>query len=210
MKNTRLNLKYSRRRTRTSFVDNKLSNRFGSDLKFLFWDKFDTALSFNEKTSVDTDLRTLKITQQTLHRDAAAQTIFSLLIWRLTPKVDWSLDKTFKGKVLSEQVRVITPSLQARADINLPAGLKVPFRAKPLTFTNRIIWTTNASFAIKRSKLKKKDNTNLLDISTNADYEIARNLRMTLNGSLQRFWHRFEKEEDFISYAIGTTLTFQF
>ena len=42
------------------------------------------------------------------------------------------------------------------------------------------------------------------------DYEIAKNLRMTLNGSAQRLWHKFLKEEDFISYAFGTTLTFQF
>jgi hypothetical protein len=47
-------------------------------------------------------------------------------------------------------------------------------------------------------------------MNTSGDYEIMKNLRMTLNGSAQRLWHKYLKEEDYISYAFGTTLTFQF
>jgi hypothetical protein len=54
------------------------------------------------------------------------------------------------------------------------------------------------------------DNSKLFSLNTSGDYEIAKNLRMTLNGSAQRLWHKFLKEEDFLAYSFGTTLTFQF
>ena len=38
------------------------------------------------------------------------------------------------------------------------------------------------------------DNSRLFSLSTSGDYEIAKNLRMTLNGSAQRLWHRYLKE----------------
>ena len=46
-------------------------------------------------------------------------------------------------------------------------------------------------------------------VSGGVNAEIAQNLRMTLNGTVQRLWHKFLPDEDFISYQLGTTLTFQ-
>ncbi len=40
--------------------------------------------------------------------------------------------------------------------------------------------------------------------------EIAKNLRMTINGAVSRLRHKFLKEEEFVSYQTGSTLTFQF
>ena len=97
-----------------------------------------------------------------------------------------------------------------RADLTLPRGLRLPGSTKTLLFTNRIIWTTTASLAQRRSPVTVADNSKLFSLNTSGDYEIAKNLRMTLNGSAQRLWHKFLKEEDFIAYAFGTTLTFQF
>ena len=43
-----------------------------------------------------------------------------------------------------------------------------------------------------------------------ADYEAAKNLRLTFNASVQRLWHKYLKQEDQLSYTAGSTLTFQF
>ena len=53
-------------------------------------------------------------------------------------------------------------------------------------------------------------NPKLASLNTSADYELAKNLRMTLNGTVQRLWHVYLPEESFLSYALGTNLTFQF
>ncbi len=125
--------------------------------------------------------------------------------------MDYTKDTTTLGTgVKTQDVEVITPSVLVRADLALPSGLRLPGSAKPLLFTNRIIWTTTASLAQRRSPVTVADNSKLFSLNTSGDYEIAKNLRMTLNGSAQRLWHRFLKEEDFIAYAFGTTLTFQF
>ena len=112
--------------------------------------------------------------------------------------------------MVNSELTQVTPSLLVRADLSLPGGLKLPVLNRTLIFINRIIWTTTASLTRKRSKITENDNSDLLNVTTSADYEIAKNLRMTLNGSLQRLWHKHLKEEDFISYALGSTLTFQF
>ena len=43
-----------------------------------------------------------------------------------------------------------------------------------------------------------------------ADYEAAKNLRLTFNLGLQRLWHKYLKQEEYLSYQAGSTLTFQF
>ena len=83
-------------------------------------------------------------------------------------------------------------------------------RKAALAFTNRIIWTTTLSLAVRDSPITINDNSKLFNLNTSADYEIAKNLRMTLNGAMSRLWHKYLKEEDFISYQFGTVLTFQF
>jgi len=98
----------------------------------------------------------------------------------------------------------------ARADLSLPRGLVLPFMDKPLLFTNRIIWTSTLAMALRSSPITVADNSKLLTFNTSGDYEIAKNLRMTLNGAFSRLWHQFLKKEDYISYQFGTTLTFQF
>ena len=40
--------------------------------------------------------------------------------------------------------------------------------------------------------------------------EIAKNLRMTMNGSASRLWDHFVNQNDYFSYQFGTTMTFQF
>jgi hypothetical protein len=210
MANTLVNVKTSRQTTVTEDVSDQINKALGFDLRFMFIGKFDTAFTVNFKDSTSDDLRTGLETNDTSHQDASLQTTFSVRQWRLTPKIDYTNDTTVNGGVTASSVRVITPSILARGDLNLPAGLKLPFMSKPLIFTNRVIWTNTASLAMRRSDVTVADNSDLLNLSTNADYELATNLRMSVNGSVQRLWHKFLPEEDFLSYQLGTTLTFQF
>jgi hypothetical protein len=53
-------------------------------------------------------------------------------------------------------------------------------------------------------------NTDLASLPTSGDYEIAKNLRLTMNGALSRNWDIYLPQNDYISYSLGTTLTFQF
>ena len=75
---------------------------------------------------------------------------------------------------------------------------------------NRIIWTTTMALAKRISPITVADNSSLFTLNTSGDYEIAKNLRMTMNGGISRLWHRHLKEEEYVSYNFGTTLTFQF
>jgi len=173
--------------------------------------KVDTALSFNLRESKKKDLRINRITQKTSHKDATLQATFDVKKFRFTPKIDYSNDITTLGTgVDSANTTVITPTMLIRADLNLPAGLRIPLTGRTITFTNRIIWTSSLSMALRSSPITIADNFRLFNLNTNADYEISKNLRMALNGGVSRLWHKFLKEDEFISYQFGTTLTFQF
>lgn len=209
--NTQMNFKYSKRTTENVGSNLTTEDSFGTDLRTIVIKRYETLISYNQRKSENKDLRIDANTQNTKHEDATTQVTFDIRKFRITPKIDYTKDTTQLGTgVKTQDVDVITPSILVRADLALPAGLRLPGSAKPLLFTNRIIWTTTASLAQRHSPVTVADNSKLFSLNTSGDYEIAKNLRMTLNGSAQRLWHKFLKEEDFISYAFGTTLTFQF
>jgi len=211
MSNTQMNFKYAIRTTENVGSTRNTEDAFGTDLRTVLLKHYDTTVSYNLRTAKNRDLRVDLNTQKTRHEDTTLQVTFDLRKFRFTPKVDYVQDTTVLGTgVKSQDVEVVTPSLLVRADLALPSGLRLPGSAKPLLFTNRIIWTTTMSLANRRSPVTVADNSRLFSLNTSGDYEIAKNLRMTLNGSAQRLWHRYLKEEDYISYAFGTTLTFQF
>ncbi len=211
MANGQINLKYARRTTEVVATSFSEDDSMGADMRAIIRRRFDTAFTFNIRNSQNKDLRLGLVTQQTHHEDATLQTTFDIGHVRFTPKTDYSLDTARQGTgVQTQHLTVITPSILARADLSLPRGLMMPFTNRTLLFTNRIIWTSTIAMALRSSPVTQADNSKLLNFNTSADYEIAKNLRMTLNGAFSRLWHRFLKEEDFISYQFGTTLTFQF
>ena len=211
MANAQVNLRFARRTTENVGSTFNTEDSVGTDLRTIILKRYDTLVSYNLRSSKNQDLRFQANTQRTRHEDTTVQTTFDWRKFRVTPKVDYSQDSTTLGTgVKTADVEVITPSVLVRADLALPSGLRLPGSARPLLFTNRIIWTTTLSLANRRSPVTVADNSRLFSMNTSGDYEIAKNLRMTLNGSAQRLWHRFLKEEDFIAYAFGTTLTFQF
>ncbi|MDD4004646.1 MAG: hypothetical protein PHW69_05515 [Elusimicrobiaceae bacterium] len=204
------NVKYSRKTTEVIATSLATENTYGVDLRFLAMKKVDSSIIANFINTNTVDLRLNAETASTRHRDASVQGTFNSGKFRLTPKVDYSFDQSYTSAMLSGETTTVTPSLLARADMNLPKGLQLPFMSKPLMFTNRVVWTTTLSFAVKRSQITQADNTNLLSLSTNADYEISKNLRVALNGGLQRLWHKYLPEEEYVSFQAGTTMTLQF
>lgn len=211
MANTQLDLKYSLRTTENVGSSLNTVNSFGTSLHSIVLKKYDSSLSFNMSRTNNKDLLIDANTQNVNHEDASAQVTFDVRKFRVTPKVDYSHDVTALGTgIQSQNLTVITPSILTRADLALPAGLRLPGSSRPLLFTNRIIWTTTLSLANRKSPVSPIDNSRLASLNTSADYELAKNLRMTLNGSAQRLWSLDLPAESFYSYTLGTTLTFQF
>ena len=211
MNNTQMNLKYSAHKTDTVGQTIATDWSLGSDLRSILFKKFDTLLSFNERMTNTRDVFADANTQRTSHQDATAQVTFNLRKFSLTPKTDYSRDITKIGTgVKTADDLIVTPSLLARADLSLPRGLHLPGSTKTLLFTNRVIWTTTLSLTVRRSPVTEENNSKLLTLNTSADYELAKNLRMTLNGAASRLWHDYLAQEDYLSYQFGSTLTFQF
>ena len=211
MANTQMNFKYSLRKTETVGATLNTVNSFGTDIRSVIRKKFDTSLNFNMALTTNKDLQVDANTQKITHQDASGQVTFDVRKFRFTPKIDYSRDVTVLGTgIQSQNLTVLTPSILARADLALPAGLRLPGSSRPLLFTNRVIWTTTLSVAHRQSPVSPIDNANLGSLNTSADYELAKNLRMTLNGSAQRQWSLDLPAESFYSFTLGTTLTFQF
>ncbi len=206
-----VNLKYTRRVTETVNTTRDNENSYGTDLRFNIRRYFDSAISGNIKNTTSRSLTLGADTSRTEHKDATIQTTFDIKKLRLTPKIDFSNDRTIGADgVATLDQRKITPSILTRLDMNLPKGLKLPFFSNPFLLTNRVVWTTTLSYQMLRSPVTVADNSNLLDLSTSADYEISKNLRLTLNGAAQRLWHLYLPQEDYMSYSAGSTLTLQF
>jgi hypothetical protein len=211
MANTQMDFKYSLRTTENVGATLNTINSFGTDLRSVILKKYDTSLNFNMALTNNEDLQVGANTQNIRHQDASGQVTFDVRKFRLTPKIDYSRDETMLGTgIQSQNLTVITPSILARADLALPAGIRLPGSSRPLLFTNRIIWTTTLSLAHRESPISPIDNSNLASLNTSADYELAKNLRMTINGAAQRQWSLDLPVDSFYSFTLGTTLTFQF
>jgi hypothetical protein len=206
-----INLKYSKNTNESKAVSLDASNTYGADLRFKLLNWMDTATSYNLRLADRKDLRVNQLTQTTRHNDATLQGTFNYRKFLFTPKVDYISDKgTGALGVVTQNTITITPSLLLKSDFQLPKGLKLPFMKKVVIFTNRIVWTTTMSYAIKKSPITIADNNRLFSLNSSADYEAAKNLRLTFNAGLQRLWHRYLKQEEYIAYQAGSTLTFQF
>lgn len=206
-----MNVKFSNNTNETKLVSLDLTRSYGMDLRFRLLEKVDASLSYNHRFTQREDLRLKQITQQTEHHDATIQGTFEHKKFRFTPKLDFAVDygKTGLG-VVNQDLTVITPSLLLKTDFQAPKGLRLPFMKQAMVFSNRIIWTTTLSYALRKSPVTVSENTRLFSLNSSADYEAAKNLRLTFNASVQRLWHKYLKQEDYLSYTAGSTLTFQF
>lgn len=210
-KSATLNFKFSKNMKENINVDIEQSSNYGTDLRFKFLNFLDTAISYNLRLSEKKDLRINQTLSNTKHNDATLQGTFDIKKFRFTPKVDYASDFTESGLgVATQDSMSLTPSVLMRSDFTIPKGLRLPFMKNIIAFTNRIIWTTTLSYAIKKSPITQADNSRLFSLNTTSDYEATKNLRIALNASVQRLWHKYLKQEEYFSYQIGSSVTFQF
>ncbi|MCX5786839.1 MAG: hypothetical protein NTX59_14245 [Elusimicrobia bacterium] len=209
--NATINLKYSHNKNESVNISLADADTYGMDMRFKLLNYMDTALSYNLRTADTKDLHAGKLVQSSVHNDATLQGTLDYKKFRFTPKVDYVSDVA-KGAlgVVNQNTVTLTPSLLIKTDLQIPKGLKLPFFKDTMVLTNRIVWTTTLSYAIKTSPITIADNNRLFSLNSSADYELATNLRMTFNLGLQRLWHKYLKEEEYLSYQAGSTMTFQF
>ncbi len=209
--NATVNLKYSANTNESKTISLDTSKSYGMDLRFKLLNYMDTAMSLNRRLTDKEDLRINQRVSRSVHQDITLQGTFDYKKFHFTPKIDYVND-TAKGAlgVVTQDTTAITPSLLMKSDFQIPKGLKLPFMKNPIIFTNRIIWTTTLSYAFRKSPVTVAENTRLFSLNTSADYEAAKNLRLTFNAGLQRLWNKYLRQDDYFSYQFGSTLTFQF
>ncbi len=210
---TNLKIKYSNIKSETINTSESDNKTFGTDLRFLLMNTFDTNLSYTQSTTDKDDLKNDVPLSAYLRRDFTAQTSFTYKKMRITPKFTYILDSkkelTNQTLAMVTQVKETVPAITFKLDFNLPHGFKLPFTSKQYLTTNRVIWTTNLSYSRRRA-FTVDDNRDLLDINTNLDYEFSKNIRFTLSAAFQKFKHLYIKENSYTAYNIGTLMTIQF
>ena len=205
-----LKLKYSLSTNETLGKDYKEDTAYGGDFRFVLFNYFDTTLTYNEQQQNKTDLLVDRQLAFYERRDFSAQTSFTHKAFRFTPKINYIYDRSTEvGNILVNDVKEIVPSLNVRVDFNLPFSFRLPLFGANYLMTNRVIWNTTASYSRRRS-YTIEENRDLVDFSTSLDYEISKNMRLTLSGAFQNFKHLYIKEDSYTAYNIGTMLTIQF
>ncbi|MHB2026125.1 MAG: hypothetical protein ACYCPQ_05750 [Elusimicrobiota bacterium] len=212
MQNTQMNLRVEAHRTLTIGQSLATDQSYSVDLRSMLFKRYDSLLSANIRASNSENLLVSANTQVTGHQDATAQTTFNAGKFALTPKVVYNHDTNENGLgIKSQDDTDITPSLITRTDVSMPKGLYIPLLMKsPLLFVNRVIWTNTLSLDYKYSPVTAANDFELFTYNTSADYQIAQNLRLTLNGALAGQLDRYVKTNDYMSVQFGMNMTFQF
>lgn len=210
---TSLKVKFSDVKSETISTSLSDNQTFGLDLRFLLLNSYDTNLSYSRITTDKSDLRNSSPLSAYLRHNLTAQTAFTYKKLRITPKLTYILDTkkelTSQTLALVSEVREIVPGITFKLDFNLPKGFSLPFTTKEYLTTNRVIWTTNLSYSRRRA-FTVDDNRDLLDINTNLDYELSKNIRFTVSAAFQKFKHLYIAENSYTAYNIGTLMTIQF
>ncbi|MCX7641628.1 MAG: hypothetical protein N2Z20_03235 [Elusimicrobiales bacterium] len=210
MRSSLINIKYSNNISEVSGSSRDKTRNFGFDFRFYFMNFMNTSITYNLQTGEKKDLRINQITSYTKRKSFSLQGSFDKNSYRFTPRIDYSNDfaRSTLGSVITNTT-IINPSLLVRTDIRVPKKFKLPFLQETM-FDNRIIWTTTLNYIFKKSSVAIVDNNRLFTMSSSAEIEASKNLRLSLNASLQRFWHKYLTQEDYISYQLGTNIILQF
>ena len=211
LSSTNLKLRYTAIESNTKDSSKGMQYKYGGDLRFLLFNKFDTVFIYDKKSSWTDDLRAGQTLEDIDGQDFSAQTSFYLGNWRFTPKVVYkTYEKEIVNGQLSESTKEITPSLTVRLDFNLPRGIKLPFINRIYNATNRVIWNTTVSYKDKTSPVEVKENYRAVDVISSLDYEVSQNLRFNVAGGVTWLNHAYVQTEDYVAYNLAANLTVQF
>lgn len=211
LSSTNLKLRYSAIKNVTVGSSEGLQYKYGGDLRFLLFNKFDTVLIYDRQTSDQDDLQANRKLEASKGENLSAQTSFYWGNWRFTPKVLYATkEKRIVSGQLSESYKEWVPSLAVRLDFNLPRGVKLPFINRMYNATNRVIWNTVFSYKDRSSPVEVKDNYHSIDVTSSVDYEVSQNLRLNMGGGVSWLTHAYVKTEDYVAYNLAANLTIQF
>ncbi|MBQ4493734.1 MAG: hypothetical protein II972_03960 [Elusimicrobiaceae bacterium] len=205
-----LKIKYNLATNNIELSEDKKEASYGSDLRFILFNFLDTNVNYNHQTLQKDDTLVDKRLENYVRDDFTLQSSLNYKNWRFTPKITYIYDRrTQVDNVLVDNVKEIVPSLNIKADFNMPFALRLPFASKDYLATNRVIWNTNISYSRRRS-YTVAENRNLFNINTSFDYEISKNIRFTLSGSYEIFDHLYIETQSYSAYSFGSLLTIQF
>lgn len=211
LSSTNLKLRYTAIESETEDSSRGMQYKYGGDLRFLLFNKFDTVLIYDKKSSWIDDLRAGQSLENIDGQDFSAQTSFYLGNWRFTPKILYSTyEKQIVNGQVSESTKEITPSLTVRLDFNLPRGVKLPFINRIYNATNRVIWNTTVAYKDRTSPVEVKDNYQSVDVVSSLDYEVSQNLRFNVAGGVTWLNHAYVETEDYVAYNLAANFTVQF
>jgi hypothetical protein len=211
MSNTQLDVRYQAHKTNNVGQTINTDSEFQTNLRALIRNYFDTTFTFDNNVSASNNLLVGANTQHTAHQDATLQTTFRLGDFTFTPKTTYTHDTTLLGTgIATNDTTIITPSVLIRGDFAMPGGLRIPIINKILYFVNRLIWTNTISYAYSESPVTQANNSRTTSATTSADYQIAKNLRLTLNGSFSMLQNPVLAVNNYISFQLGSQMVFQF
>ena len=205
-----LKLKYNLATNNVELSEDKKEASYGTDLRFILFNVLDTNVNYTHQTLNKEDNLVNKHLESYVRDDFAVQTSFNYKNFRFTPKINYIYDRrTQVDNVLVDSVKEIVPSLNIKADFNMPFAVRLPFASKDYLATNRVIWNTNISYSNRRS-YTVTENRDLFNINTSFDYELSKNIRFTLSGSYEIFKHLYIDTQSYDAYSVGSLLTIQF
>lgn len=212
MSSAQINSKYSLIRKTNFDIETSKDASVGGDIHFIIKQAYDMTFSYNESKGTTLNLLTNNLTRNQNSQGGSAQIGFNWRLWRVTAKVDFSETKAVDaiGRLTQDQ-QTMAPAISARGDFDLPAGLRLPFSSKRMTFTNRLILTSGLKLERKSSLLNiEQTNTDNWDWNLSGDFQIGKNLRASLGSGFQLFQNRVLKDQDFYAFRINTQIIFQF
>lgn len=210
-RNMTLNIKYSRNIAETKTISKTITDNYSADINTKLFGRVDSALSYTGTRSKHIESESGQTTESSSYDNISVQGAFDWGKMRVTPRTEYKRNvKEGTMGIKSLDTTVITPSVMLKTNFALPKGFRLPFMKKAVSLDNRIVYNGTISYSMSKSPVTAAENNSLLSFTSSMDYEITKNLRLTLNAAIKRYWAKKIPEDEFMSYELGSTVSFQF
>jgi hypothetical protein len=212
MENSQLNVRTNRKKTeifKTQFTQDRALN---TDYRFTLFRRYDLYLTYGRTDTLDRNLVTNILNSRGEGFTHSYQVGATFGSWRLTPSAAYRTDKSADGagKTLTD-LDTRTYGFKTRLDKSYAGGFRLPFTRKILAKVNRLILDTGLTYETKKSSLNtERDNIDTYSLSTNGEYEIGQNFRLSFGGGGSLIKNRVKRDDGIMSYEVTSSLVIQF